>query len=489
MHSLSQQLMGRYFAVLLATSGIVSALVHVLPNLTGMTWSHRLSITIVCIAGALAVWWAPWDRWPRSSLYWLPPVGFGVKLWANLLGGLGPYSFSIHFVLIYVWMGLALPRWAPTAFAPMLAVAYVVPLMMRGDAREYASVALVAPICVVIGESVAWISNRLRDVERVDGQRMWWMRWLLEASGGLAHQHDRDETAAYVLQLATQVPSAEGAAVLLPAPGRHLEVVASLDWPGTLPKSFHLPDFPALIEAMQDPQILGANDDICREFGELLGVPRLGIAPMFGSSRSVGVALIARSDGAMPLDSFTQDLLSALAMQAGLAFERVRDRETLVDESLRDELTGLGNRRKASVRLERLAPGDAVALVDLDHFKQVNDTHGHAAGDEVLRDLGEFLSATLRDRDEAFRMGGEEFLIVLEQSGEKALTAAERFCERWREQAPLTTFSAGVAIHLPGRTPDATLARADFAMYEAKRLGRDQVALEPSRFSEGSDPY
>ena len=135
-------------------------------------------------------------------------------------------------------------------------------------------------------------------------------------------------------------------------------------------------------------------------------------------------------------------------MQAGLAFERVQDRETLLDESLHDELTGLGNRRKARVRLERLEPGDALIAIDLDHFKRINDTHGHAVGDQVLREFADFLAESLRQRDEAYRIGGEEFLVVLERAGDSAAIAAERFREGWQLREPMTTFSAGVAVQL-----------------------------------------
>jgi len=115
-------------------------------------------------------------------------------------------------------------------------------------------------------------------------------------------------------------------------------------------------------------------------------------------------------------------------------------------------------------------------MLDLDHFKRVNDTHGHAAGDDVLRHLGSFLSGSLREGDEVFRMGGEEFLVVLHRAGEGASIAGERLCQGWRLEDPVTTFSAGVAIHAEGLTPEATLERADGALYEAKRAGRDRVA-------------
>jgi diguanylate cyclase (GGDEF)-like protein len=475
-HSLSQRLVARYFALLLVISGVVSALVHPLPNLTDMTGGQRAAITLTCLLGGLLIWTAPWDRWPRWSLLFLPPVGLAIKLWANLHGGLGPYSYAIHFALIYVWMGVALPRWTPLAFAPLLVVAYSIPLWLRGDPRQAASVAMVVPICVLIGESVAWISNRLREVEQVDGQRMHRMAWLVEASADLARQHDRPGLAQRVAQLANELPAAAGAALLLPGPGRILEVAASAAWPGRLPDRFALRDEPALIEALRSGEIVNQEDELAAALAAELGVPGLGVAPLRGSSRCVGLVLLVQPAGVARFDSFTRDLVFTLQLQAGLAVERLRDHEALRDSSLHDELTKLGNRRKANARLEQLAPGDVLVLIDLDHFKRVNDTHGHAAGDEVLRSFACFLTDRLREGDSAFRMGGEEFLLVFQQANEGGVTGAERLCEAWRFGDPVTTFSAGVCVHTSGRTANETLRRADAALYQAKNAGRDRVA-------------
>ena len=175
--------------------------------------------------------------------------------------------------------------------------------------------------------------------------------------------------------------------------------------------------------------------------------------------------------------------LAPLSLQGGLAVERMRDRQALRDESLHDELTGLGNRRKANACFEQLEAGDAFLLIDLDHFKRVNDSLGHPAGDAVLQSAATFLSQSLRDGDEAFRIGGEEFLIVLHQVGSNATIAGERLCEAWRDQEPCTTFSVGAAVHRSGRSAKETLASADQALYRAKDAGRDRAMGE-----EGFEP-
>ena len=239
-------------------------------------------------------------------------------------------------------------------------------------------------------------------------------------------------------------------------------------FPGTLPGQFKLADTPALLTAVRTLETLRYDHPLCGPLAAELGVPKIGVAPLVGSSRCVGVVLLARSSGTTSFDDFTRDLVGTLLVQSGLAIERIRDREALRIASLHDELTGLGNRRKAQLRLQALAEGDALMMIDLDFFKRVNDDHGHARGDDALCELADYLVTVMRDEDHAYRLGGEEFLVVLSGAGDGAATAAERLRTGWNFLDPITTFSAGVAIHQAGDTSEATLARADQALYLAK---------------------
>ena len=161
---------------------------------------------------------------------------------------------------------------------------------------------------------------------------------------------------------------------------------------------------------------------------------------------------------------------------------------SLREQSVRDELTGVGNRRHGMAALQRLRPGDAVLLLDLDRFKQVNDRDGHAGGDAVLAAFGALLQRSMRgadsaarlggeEFDSAARLGGEEFLVVASQVGGSAAAMAERLVEDWRGTEPRTTVSVGVTIHRDGENPEQVLARADRALYDAKRAGRDRSIL------------
>ncbi len=174
------------------------------------------------------------------------------------------------------------------------------------------------------------------------------------------------------------------------------------------------------------------------------------------------------------------DLDKATALQA-----------LLREQAMHDTLTGLLNRRALAERHghETIAADATLSLVlmDLDHFKRINDSHGHATGDAVLRDFAAALRSGLRSGDALFRVGGEEFALLL--PGALPSQAAARveglrtIVARWRlAQLPdPVTFSAGIAAHGPGTaTLDTLLAAADAALYAAKREGRNRTEINPS---------
>ena len=156
------------------------------------------------------------------------------------------------------------------------------------------------------------------------------------------------------------------------------------------------------------------------------------------------------------------------------------DRHAVLTEELRqlahvDTLTNLANRRDLDLRLLEAGPGDALVLLDLDHFKQLNDTLGHSAGDAVLSDFGLMIRATLRIDDYAARYGGEEFALVLPKTTEaEAGATLSRLRQRWAILRPDVTFSAGVVVYRSEVDVQLTLQAVDEALYAAKRNGRNQ---------------
>lgn len=176
--------------------------------------------------------------------------------------------------------------------------------------------------------------------------------------------------------------------------------------------------------------------------------------------------------------------------------DELKEKNTLLERlAITDELTGLYNRRHFfEVVREQMALGlrhnfkVALLLMDIDHFKEINDSYGHAAGDEVLRKTGALLNACRRDGELLARFGGEEFVICLFNSGpESAMLAADRFrrlisthdFSTTSVQIPRITVSLGVAIYPQNKviTIDELLKAADKALYKSKRDGRDRVSL------------
>ncbi len=170
--------------------------------------------------------------------------------------------------------------------------------------------------------------------------------------------------------------------------------------------------------------------------------------------------------------------------------------ESLLRQATSDQLTGVANRRAfheaAGMELARYQrkPRDiALLLVDIDHFKQVNDTYGHPVGDQVIRNLAEVMLRSVRSIDVVARLGGEEFAVLLPSTDE---TMGRQIAERIRanvakqavragEHAISYRVSIGVAtVAASIHTPDDLIAAADHALYEAKRCGRDRVCVHPS---------
>jgi diguanylate cyclase (GGDEF)-like protein/PAS domain S-box-containing protein len=166
-------------------------------------------------------------------------------------------------------------------------------------------------------------------------------------------------------------------------------------------------------------------------------------------------------------------------------------REKLEEQAIRDPLTGVYNRRFLSDSLDdelaqalKTSTPVSVVILDVDHFKKFNDTHGHKCGDIVLQTLAKFLVNDSRRGDIVCRYGGEEFIVVIPNS---SLESAYECAERWRKnfaatliefngQLLSTTFSAGVACFpIHGSTGEAILHAADHALYQSKSKGRNQV--------------
>jgi diguanylate cyclase (GGDEF)-like protein len=220
----------------------------------------------------------------------------------------------------------------------------------------------------------------------------------------------------------------------------------------------------------------------------------IGVLSLVGSAPSSGGDALEEHEDRLRI-------IAAMSEQIGLSLANLRLRETLRNESIRDPLTGLFNRRFLEESLERECRRSvragrplSVLMLDIDFFKQFNDTFGHDAGDAVLREVGAVTRSMFRGEDVACRYGGEEFALVLaDTTAEGAVQRANALRDRVREISMTyrrqtlgqLSISVGVAtLPLHGIDGASLIHAADLALYRAKRDGRDLVAVaeqpEPS---------
>ena len=173
--------------------------------------------------------------------------------------------------------------------------------------------------------------------------------------------------------------------------------------------------------------------------------------------------------------------------------EHLKGELELVNKLVReDQLTGALNRRglddslaREAARAERSGTFLCIALIDIDNFKKINDAYGHQVGDIVLVHLVAIIKETIRTNDLIGRYGGEEFLLLLPDSRLDEAVAVMNRLQRelaakpisWAKQRLLVTFSAGVAARVPGEDVETLINRADHALYEAKRVGKDRIIV------------
>lgn len=258
-----------------------------------------------------------------------------------------------------------------------------------------------------------------------------------------------------------------------------------------------LREIPGLYEGLTQPWLGPLGEKHRPLFPRSADVRSVAIIPLMRDRFVMGSINFGSSDVNRFTTVHATDILEHLGVIASFALENAVNRARLRLSGLTDALTDWHNRRYLEVRLtEELARAQrnrqtlSCLMIDIDHFKEVNDTYGHLAGDEVLREVAHRIATQVRSSDVAARFGGEEFVVLLPDTDERlARNLAERVRRVVRatpvrindELAMTVTISLGVAAVGPPRHGDpralgqSLLEAADAAMYRAKETGRDRV--------------
>jgi diguanylate cyclase (GGDEF)-like protein len=434
----------------------------------------------VATLAAAVILLVDWTRLPAWAT--VLPLVDGTLIIGLLIGGWAGvlHHYLLFYALCALYVGLTQPPGTATKLAPLTFTTAGAALLGAQTAEHAVDVFGAVVLYKVVGEVLATAMAKQEAAHR-DAQA------LLDAVSSLHEERSESRAADLVAELAQTLLRPDVAVTMVAsAPGSPLYVnrgQRGVDDPlGTL--VVDSTGMSGVGLAMRENRAIFVADApmsplLARSVVAKLGLQTVLFVPVPGEGGYLGCVVVGWHQRHEALDPFGEQVVALLSKQAGTLLERLRDQGRLQVQARTDALTGLGNRRAFLEALDRLRPGGAVLFLDLDHFKALNDTLGHAAGDDVLRRFAAALKASVRDGDCAARYGGEEFAVVLPSAASVDMSAAaqvvvSRLRSRW--DGPCT-FSVGIATHRIGDNPSTTLARADEAVYAAKANGRNTLVL------------
>lgn len=217
-------------------------------------------------------------------------------------------------------------------------------------------------------------------------------------------------------------------------------------------------------------------------------IQAVAFVPIVSSRAALGILVVVYESDDAGMAERAVPNLELLSGEAALAIERDQHLAALHALAETDPLTSVSNVRAWQRSLATMSRLGGIAVLDMDHFKDLNDSEGHAAGDTVLRAFGTHLRSVARDEDTVARIGGEEFAILVHRA-EDLPVLVERLRGSWaRLPSGRVTFSCGIAFRTRGDTPASVQQRADEALYKAKRDGRDRTVLNTGEADPSTAP-
>jgi diguanylate cyclase (GGDEF)-like protein/PAS domain S-box-containing protein len=460
--ALSQRLAGRMATALFVGGGSGTLASALLPTAQSIDLAGVVGVGLTAVAVGVTAWYLPWQRWSERATLWLVPIAFTLIALANHFAGAEPFRYGIFFVVSFAWIGFAHRPGTSTAFSPLLVLAYLLPLYTTGNATPaaLASLVLVGPICLAVGESMAWISERLRvaeiDLRRIHGDARF--RSLIQNSSDVIMILEPDLTIRYETASIERVL------------GHPVE-----ERLGRTPLDIVHPEDAVSVQTVLEQVVL--THGVERRFE----------------------CRVRHADGSWHVVQAIANNMIDLEPIGGVVvnYRDISEQKALEDQLRRqafhDDLTGLPNRalfvERLSHAIERLARQSApiaVLFIDLDDFKTVNDSLGHTVGDRLLQAIALRARDCLRSADTIARLGGDEFAVLLEDVADtempsmvagRILAAVRRPLRLDRRELTIGA-SIGIAFgHSPKQTAADLLRNADLAMYSAKDHGKGCVEV------------
>jgi diguanylate cyclase (GGDEF)-like protein len=312
---------------------------------------------------------------------------------------------------------------------------------------------------------------------------------MLEELSAVARRLFASEHArADVCAAAKTIGRASVAALFEPVPGRSAmrstAFVGRDDAPHGLGEREVSLDRPSAVrDVFRSGRAILIDEDVAARVGSVelwqaSGMPETVLyEPLLREGETIGV-LVVGWPSAVEADGPRIKVVELLAHEAAAVLTRADALTALSDQASTDPLTGLPNRRAWDARVAELLGGGVpftVAMLDFDRFKEYNDTHGHPAGDRLLKETAAVWREQVRSGDLLARLGGEEFgLLLLNCEPERVREVIERLRGAVYHDR---TCSVGFAVHGAGESSEQVMARADAALYEAKESGRDRVCM------------
>ena len=464
---------------------------------------------VVAVAAGVAVWFAPWERWPSDASLALIPPALALVALGNVFGPRTGYGYAVYFMVVHVWIGLAHRPRTSLFVAPLTTLAYALPLpfIAQDGTTAVASGFLIIPLCAIVGEVVSWVTRELDTTESDRSDLRNALGRERSALARLRDVHARLKSSEHRYRaLVEQMPMVT-----------YVDAVNDQSTP-----IYVSPQIDGLVGYA--PTVWSAEPDLWARL--LHPDDREEVLRLHRSSNDTGepfraeYRMIARDGGSVWVrDEATRvdDPRQGPIWQGVLIDITARKRAEADLEFLayHDRVTGLPNRASfeqhldlALARARRSGETVAVCSVDLDKFKLVNDTLGHAAGDEFLREVARRLLDALREGDVVARVGGDEFLVLMPFPGQSSTptlapdcaaeeaavfrdTLSARLADSLERPFVLSDMelhmSASIGVGLFPRDGDdghPLVREADAAMYRNKR---ERAGFASVREAQGSD--